>query len=388
MAEFILKDQYGKEKVFDQDKIFVCGTDGELVQFTEGTGDIPAVLQDKTITENGTYTSDSGYDGLGSVTVDVKGSGGGGSPYLMQISIVEQNQNKTNVQTTQSLKIPKGAKIIRAWADDACAPKQSYYPGVKAVTNVSLDKLVIDESNTDYDLVSYTHPAYLSSTAYESNNTYEFRLRIATDIITVSGTENGLFDGTLNQYNGSFFNNNDRGVEQFIFLKSLTTAEGVTRVPDYLCYKQIFLESADLSSVEEIGLSAFYGCESLKSISLNPNLKSLGQSAFGACTNLTGEIIIPNAITEIPSSAFSNTKFDRVVFPTGFAKVGYQAFFGCTHPTEFDFSACTAVPTLYLNSVSLGKVGNGQVLKIPSALFDSWSTAQYWKDWAAQMVAV
>ena len=34
------------------------------------------VLQDKTITENGTYSADEGYDGLGSVTVDVAGSGG------------------------------------------------------------------------------------------------------------------------------------------------------------------------------------------------------------------------------------------------------------------------------------------------------------------------
>ena len=32
-------------------------------------------LQDKTITENGTYQADSGYDGLGSVTVEVASSG-------------------------------------------------------------------------------------------------------------------------------------------------------------------------------------------------------------------------------------------------------------------------------------------------------------------------
>lgn len=35
-------------------------------------------LQNKTVTENGTYTADSGYDGLGNVTVDVASSGGGG----------------------------------------------------------------------------------------------------------------------------------------------------------------------------------------------------------------------------------------------------------------------------------------------------------------------
>lgn len=34
------------------------------------------VLQDKTITENGTYSADEGYDGLGSVTVEVASSGG------------------------------------------------------------------------------------------------------------------------------------------------------------------------------------------------------------------------------------------------------------------------------------------------------------------------
>ena len=40
-----------------------------------GYGNEP-VLQNKTITENGTYTADSGYDGLGSVTVEVESSDG------------------------------------------------------------------------------------------------------------------------------------------------------------------------------------------------------------------------------------------------------------------------------------------------------------------------
>lgn len=112
MAEFILKDWYGKDCRFNHDTIFVQDVNGELVQFTQGKGesvleslevtengtytpnegvdgfdsvtvDVPipeVVLQDKTITENGTYSADSGYDGLGSVIVDVKGSGGGSLP--------------------------------------------------------------------------------------------------------------------------------------------------------------------------------------------------------------------------------------------------------------------------------------------------------------------
>lgn len=112
MAEFILKDWYGKDRVFDKETIYVQGADGELMPFTHGTGNpvieplnvtqngvyttpvgvngfspvavnVPSPeikLQEKTITENGEYTADSGFDGLGKVMVEVAGSGGGSLP--------------------------------------------------------------------------------------------------------------------------------------------------------------------------------------------------------------------------------------------------------------------------------------------------------------------
>jgi hypothetical protein len=110
MAQFILKDSKGKEQTFDHETIYVRDTNGELVQFTQGEGDIQAVvqplevtengtytapdgvdgyspvtvsvpepeinLQDKTITENGTYTADEGFDGLGKVLVEIASGGG------------------------------------------------------------------------------------------------------------------------------------------------------------------------------------------------------------------------------------------------------------------------------------------------------------------------
>lgn len=46
------------------------------------------ILQNKTITENGTYTADAGYDGLGEVVVNV--SGGGGSSENLEEVLSEQ----------------------------------------------------------------------------------------------------------------------------------------------------------------------------------------------------------------------------------------------------------------------------------------------------------
>jgi hypothetical protein len=43
-----------------------------------GSGSTEINLQDKTITENGTYSADEGYDGLGNVTVNVESGGSGG----------------------------------------------------------------------------------------------------------------------------------------------------------------------------------------------------------------------------------------------------------------------------------------------------------------------
>lgn len=54
MAEFILKDWYGKEQTFDKETIYVQGKDGELMPFTHGTGDSGATLENP-IVATGTF---------------------------------------------------------------------------------------------------------------------------------------------------------------------------------------------------------------------------------------------------------------------------------------------------------------------------------------------
>ena len=64
----------------------------------EAGGTVAAKLQDKTIKENGTYTADSGYDGLGTVTVDIEG---GAVDHSMEDSLINGNYTAyTNERVT------------------------------------------------------------------------------------------------------------------------------------------------------------------------------------------------------------------------------------------------------------------------------------------------
>ena len=62
-----------------------------------GGGGATIKNQDITITENGTYTADDGYTGLGTVEVNVESIGGGDIDALIDKSITEVSSNATSI---------------------------------------------------------------------------------------------------------------------------------------------------------------------------------------------------------------------------------------------------------------------------------------------------
>ena len=147
--------------------------------------------------------------------------------------------------------------------------------------------------------------------------------------------------------------------------KSLTTVTGmdnITAVSDYMFTACSALTSvADLSKVTAVGIQAFMNCSSLTTLEgLNfsaltsirqeafnnmtsfslelgehtfDSLESLGIRAFANTTGITGTVVLPEHITEIPEGAFLNTGITGVDW-SHITVIGKSAFSKCAGLTE------------------------------------------------------
>ena len=86
--------------------------------------------------------------------------------------------------------------------------------------------------------------------------------------------------------------------------------------------------------VTNIGNYAFWGCDSLASVTIPSSVTSIGHYAFEYCTSLTS-VTIPNSVTSIGDNAFSNcANLTSVTIPNGVTSIGYRAFSYCTSLTS------------------------------------------------------
>ncbi|MGN0551577.1 MAG: leucine-rich repeat protein, partial [Acutalibacteraceae bacterium] len=87
---------------------------------------------------------------------------------------------------------------------------------------------------------------------------------------------------------------------------------------------------------------AFYGCTSLKSITIPDSVTIIDREAFYSCTSLAS-ITIPDSVTEIGVSAFDGcTSLESVIIPDSVTSIGDYAFYGCTSLTIYGYSGSYA----------------------------------------------
>lgn len=87
-------------------------------------------------------------------------------------------------------------------------------------------------------------------------------------------------------------------------------------------------------SISKINDNAFYGCQSIKSVTISGDITYLGYDCFSGCSNLA-EIELPVSLTFIGSSAFSGCRsLNKITIPNGITQIGYGLFAGCSSLTE------------------------------------------------------
>ena len=95
--------------------------------------------------------------------------------------------------------------------------------------------------------------------------------------------------------------------------------------------------------VTTIGTSAFYGCSRLEDVSLPETLSSVGSYAFQGCKSLSAETLasFPSSLKTVGSYAFSGceTAIGEIVIPEGVEVIGDYAFQNCYNVTNITLSS-------------------------------------------------
>lgn len=128
--------------------------------------------------------------------------------------------------------------------------------------------------------------------------------------------------------------------------------------------------------------NAFFGCSSLKSVTIPNSVTSIEQGAFLDCKSLTS-VTIPNGVTSLGKSVFQGcTSLTSVIIPNSLINIDEFAFYNCsslksvTIPTsvrsigDCAFSKCSSLSSLTIpNSVkSIGKDIFDSPVNIPSSV--------------------
>lgn len=125
-------------------------------------------------------------------------------------------------------------------------------------------------------------------------------------------------------------------------LKSIEIPSTVTFIGATAFYADEKMESitfAEPSSLYDIDSYAFYGCKSLKELTLPDNIKHIGEEAFGECINLK-KLSLPNNSTTIKYGAFAfNPGLESVIIPDKTTSIAALEFCRCENLKEVTIPA-------------------------------------------------
>ena len=200
-------------------------------------------------------------------------------------------------------------------------------------------------------------------------------------------TVDGLFgiSGSLLRYSSGSDNRNYayQNAIQRVFLGNGATSINQNAFQGCYSLAQITIPSG----VTSINQNAFQNCYSLAQITLPSGVTNIGERAFQNCYSLA-QITLPSGIIRIDNFVFSNCySLASITLLSGITSIGNYAFQNCYSMAFYDFTACTAVPTLS-NSNAFINIPADCEIRVPAALLDEWKAATNWATYASHIVGV
>ena len=224
----------------------------------------------------------------------------------------------------------------------------------KSLRHIGRDAFALDDYFSMYDPTSlgfHSDDSGLPIYAYEGTGNghlypkhYELEYSISADgkEAIVTGFRGTADDVTILPFFGYKITAiADRAFYGCEDLKSVSIDSSVKSIGNYAFYNCASLESVGLGSVESVGLKSFSYCQSLRSIAMPATLKNIGGYAFFGC-GLESIKIPGNAA--VGKGAFSECKDLKTVSFTGHGTViGTRAFYNDSSLSSVDFSGAASI---------------------------------------------
>lgn len=174
-------------------------------------------------------------------------------------------------------------------------------------------------------------------------------------------------------------------------LKTVTLPGSVTSIGDEAFWNCTKMTSINIpNSVTSIGSGAFWSCEKLQSIIMPDSVTSVGDEAFSYCHDLS-TLVISSSLTMIDINTFDDcSSLTSVVIPSSVTRIKYGAFDRCFSLAEVIVNNVTP-PILdknpYTNTYDqFGMNASGRLIKVPLSSVSAYQSATGWSDYASYIV--